>query len=404
MEDAALNQKQTRTRREPLRLTENARVVLADRYLKKNDRGEPIETPEQLFERVARHVADVEKQFGADEQSIQSCQNQFYNLMASLRFLPNSPTLMNAGRSIGMLSACFVLPVPDSIDGIFDAVKNTALIQKAGGGTGFSFDSLRPTGDYISSSGGKTSGPISFWKVLSETTNAIQQGAFRRGANMGMLSVTHPDILKFLFAKQDLNAFNNFNISVKITDHWMAQLNEHPDQPHVVENPRTNRRYLLPRSLDIWKYDINSLYDISDFDDQPGENPNIDPANFWTRNQIWRTIVQHAHRTGEPGLAFIDRINRDNMTPHLGPIEATNPCGEQPLLPYEACNLGSINLAAFIRSSSTEEGSVLAAALDLPPLARIDFPDLRRTINHAVHFLDNVIETNQYQIEQINQL
>ncbi len=404
MEDSTLNQKKTRTRREPLRLTDNARVVLADRYLKKNDQGQPTETPEQLFDPVARHVAAVEKQFGADEKSIQSYQNQFYNLMASLRFLPNSPTLMNAGRSIGMLSACFVLPVPDSIDGIFDAVKNTALIQKAGGGTGFSFDSLRPTGDHISSSGGKTSGPISFWKVLSETTNAIQQGAFRRGANMGMLSITHPDILKFLFAKQDLDAFTNYNISVKVTDQWMDQLKDQPDQPHVVENPRTQRRYLLPRTLDIWQYDIHSLYDISETEDQPDQNPQTDPNNFWTHNQIWRTIVEHAHRTGEPGLAFMDRINRDNMTPHLGPIEATNPCGEQPLLPYEACNLGSINLASFIRPSSTEEGSVLASALDLEPLSRIDFPALRRSVDLAVRFLDNVIETNEYQIDQINQL
>ncbi|KPK78176.1 MAG: hypothetical protein AMJ79_00660 [Phycisphaerae bacterium SM23_30] len=397
-----MSQNESVARRDSLRLTENARLVLADRYLKKDPQGNPIETAEELFERITRHVAGVEKQFGADEQTVRHWEVRFYNLMVSMRFLPNSPTLMNAGRSMGMLSACFVLPVPDSIDGIFDAVKYTAMIQKAGGGTGFAFDRLRPTGDLISSSGGKTSGPISFWKVLSETTNAIQQGAFRRGANMGMMNITHPDILKFLHAKQDLKAFTNYNISVKVTDEWMEKLKTDPDTPHVVQNPRTHRRYCLPRTLDVWRYEIGDLPELAESSDQTEAPSKPPPGEFWTRRQIWQTIVENAHRTGEPGLAFIDRINRDNMTPQLGPIEATNPCGEQPLLPFEACNLGSINLAPFIRAAKTEEGSVIAAATEVEPLARVDFAGLRRTVQEAIRFLDNVIEINDYQIDQIN--
>ena len=385
--------------REPLHLTENARVVLASRYLRKDSAGRPLETPEQLFERVARHVARAESAFGAEPSAVEAWQTRFYNLMASLRFLPNSPTLMNAGRSLGMLSACFVLPIPDSIEGIFDAVKTTALIQKAGGGTGFSFDELRPTGDYIASSGGHTSGPISFWRVLSETTNAIQQGAFRRGANMGMMSLGHPDILKFIHAKQDLGAFTNYNISVKVTDQWMREFIDRPDQPHVVHNPRTSKCYLLPRRLDSGSYKLADLVEIET--DRPAAWP---PGDFWTRRQLWDLIVQHAHATGEPGLAFIDRINLDNPTPLLGRIEATNPCGEQPLLPYEACNLGSINLARFIRAQATEEGTLASLATDVKALQRVDFAALGRTIQEAVRFLDNVIEINDYHVDAIDKI
>jgi len=388
-------------RREPLRFTENALVVLKNRYLKRNEESQTCETPEVLFVRVARSVAAVEKKFGADDQTVKAWEIRFYNLMASLRFLPNSPTLMNAGRSMGMLSACFVLPIPDSIDGIFDAVKHTALIQKAGGGTGFSFDQLRPTGDYIASSGGKTSGPISFWKVLSETTNAIQQGAFRRGANMGMMSLTHPDILKFLHAKQDLDAFTNYNISVKVTNQWMDQFLNSPDSLHLVQNPRNQKQYYLPRSLDIWQYQINDLIEVR-FDENGASIPPENPRRLWTKKQIWQIIVEQAHRTGEPGLVFIDRINQDNPTPHLGTIEAANPCGEQPLLPFEACNLGSINLAAFVRSDYTDQGKLIADAADLKPLAFIDFAALRNTIHQAVRLLDNVIEINDYQINSID--
>jgi len=395
----------TFVKREALTLTENARFVLANRYLRKGPDGKTAETPEQLFDRVALHVARIEKNFGSDEAAVQLWQDHFYNLMASLKFLPNSPTLMNAGLAMGMLSACFVLPVPDSIDGIFDTVKHTAMIQKAGGGTGFSFDLLRPTGDYIASSGGRTSGPISFWRVLSETTNAIQQGAFRRGANMGMMSVTHPDILKFLHAKRDLAAFTNYNISVKITDEWMAQLDAQPHAPHIVQNPRTGKKYYLPRSLNIWQYNINDLVPTDPSQSHPAPLESFEiPGPFWSLAQLWQLIVTGAHATGEPGVAFIDRINRDNPTPNLGPIEATNPCGEQPLLPYEACNLGSINLAKFVQPVQTEEGALIAAAAEVRELSRIDFADLRSTVHLAVRFLDNVIDANNYQIEPIDRL
>ena len=404
MVESILNKNENLPPRERLQLTENAQVVLKARYLKKDQQGNILETPEQMFQRVADHVSRVEKQFGADDNQARIWQRRFYNLMASLRFLPNSPTLMNAGREMAMLSACFVLPVPDSIDGIFDAVKNTALIQKAGGGTGFSFDSLRPTGDHIASSGGKTSGPISFWKVLSETTNAIQQGAFRRGANMGMMSVSHPDILKFLHAKQDRQAFNNFNISVKITDDWMTRLKQNPHQPHQVTNPRTKQKFYLPRNLDIWQYQIQDIIEVPS---NTAENEQLlkdQPGRFWTIGQLWHLIVSHAHRTGEPGVAFIDRINRDNTTPQLGPIEATNPCGEQPLLPYEACNLGSINLARFVTDQPTEQGTLLAQLTELEQLRRIDFESLCNTVHEAVRFLDDVIETNDYHIDKIDQI
>jgi ribonucleoside-diphosphate reductase alpha chain len=303
--------------------------------------------------------------------------------MASLRFMPNSPTLMNAGREMGMLSACFVLPVPDSVDGIFDSIKHTALIQKAGGGTGFAFDELRPTGDYIRSSGGTTSGPISFWRAFSEATNAIQQGAFRRGANMGMMYIDHPDILKFLHAKEDLTQFTNYNISIKVTDGWMESFLAEPDAPHVVRNPRTGCRYLLPKSLKIWEYDLRSL--------PPADGVPVAAGEFYTRRDIWKIIVTNAWRTGEPGVVFIDRINEANPTPHVGRIEATNPCGEQPLLPFEACNLGSVNLAKFVTNPCT-------------PQAEVDWEDLRCTVHDATRFLDDVIDVNRYPLPQIDRI
>jgi ribonucleoside-diphosphate reductase alpha chain len=331
-------------------LSENALEVLQSRYLLKDEDGKCTETPAQLFNRLATQVAHAESRYGALTIDLDKWHKQFYDLLASLKFLPNSPALMNANRPNGVLSACFVLPIEDSIEGIFETVKQTALIQKAGGGTGFSFDRLRPTGDRVASSGGTTSGPLSFWKVFSQTTEAIQQGAFRRGANMGMMSIGHPDILKFLHAKQNLKAFTNFNISVKITDKWMKKLNNSPDLPHIVENPRTKQRYLLPKELDIDTYTIDKLYPFK------GKKPPADlkAAGFYTIGDIWKAITKCAHKTGEPGVAFIDRINRDNPTPTLGMIEATNPCGEQPLLPYEACTLGSINLTKFIRFTGTD--------------------------------------------------
>lgn len=365
---------------QPPVLTENALTVLQSRYLLKDRKGKLIETPAQMLSRVASLIADAEKKYGANREEIKGWHRRFYDLLASLKFLPNSPALMNAGRPSKMLSACFVLPVEDSIEAIFEAIKQTALIQKAGGGTGFALDKLRPTGDRIASSGGTTSGPISFWRVFSEATDAIQQGAFRRGANMGAMTVEHPDILKFLHAKQNLKAFTNFNISVKITDDWMKQLLKSPRSLHIVKNPRNQHRFLLPRRLNIETYTINDLHIL------PGKKtpPSNKARQFYTVADIWKTLVNCAHKTGEPGVIFIDRINRDNPTPSLGRIETTNPCGEQPLLPFEACTLGSINLTKFVR---TIDGKT-----------DMDWNALDATVKLAVHFLDNTIDASDYPV------
>ena len=360
-------------------LSKNALRVLEDRYLVKSRQGRCIETPGQLFSRVAWSVASAEARYGADRKEVNAWHRKYYSLMASLEFLPNSPALMNAERR-GMLSACFVLPIEDSIEGIFETIKHTALIQQAGGGTGFSFDKLRPTGDRVASNGGTTSGPVSFWRVFSETTNAIQQGAFRRGANMGMMSVERPDILRFLHAKQNLNEFTNFNVSVKITDAWMKTLLESDKTPHVVTNPRTHQQYLLPRRLDISDYGIEDLIELVEVD----KSVTKQAAKCYTVGEIWEMIVKCAHRTGEPGVAFIDRINRDNPTPSLGQIEATNPCGEQPLLPYEACTLGSINLTKFVASGQIG--------------ADMDWSRLAQTVKLAVRFLDNIVDACKYPV------
>ncbi len=364
-------------------LSDNAVKVLQSRYLIRDVQGRCIETPTQLFGRVASLIAGAEAKYGAGSGEIKRWHKKYYDLMASLKFLPNSPALMNAGRR-GMLSACFVLPIEDSIEGIFEAVKQTALIQQAGGGTGFSFDKLRPTGDRVASSGGTTSGPISFWRVFSETTNAIQQGAFRRGANMGMMSVEHPDILKFLYAKQNLEAFTNFNISVKITDSWMKKVLKSGKTLHIVKNPRTGKKYLLPRRIDIANYTISDLHKLSG----KGKPVSRGGGRFYTVSDIWKMIVKCAHKTGEPGVAFIDRINRDNPTPNLGAIESTNPCGEQPLLPYESCNLGSLNLSRMVGNGKPA----------------IDYKKLAETLEIAVRFLDNVIDKNGFPIPEIEEM
>jgi len=388
-----------------LPLSSNARKVLEARYLKKNANGDCTESPEDLFRRVAKTIADIDVRYGASETERQQWEDRFHECMTTGVFMPNSPTLMNAGREMGMLSACFVLPVKDSIVDIFNSIKHTALIQKAGGGTGFAFDELRPTGDFIKSSGGTTSGPISFWRAFSEATNAIQQGAFRRGANMGMMYVHHPDILKFLHAKQDLNQFTNYNISVKITDTWMQEYLADPDSPHLVRNPRTGVAYAIPRTIDIWKHDLRQLIAVDCVEpvhpDSPARyhaTPRITSAlrpdlvgKVYTKRNIWDIVVHNAWETGEPGVVFIDRINEHNPTPHVGRIEATNPCGEQPLLPYEACNLGSINLGLFVRQPGT-------------PQADVDWELLRENVHLATRFLDNVIDANNYPLPEIDQV
>jgi ribonucleoside-diphosphate reductase alpha chain len=286
-------------KKEKLQLSENALTVLQSRYLRRNEKGEIIETPETMFERVALTIAKVEKNYGKTDVEVEELAEKFYTLMGTGTFLPNSPTLMNAGREMGLLSACFVLPVEDNIESIFNSIKSTALIQKAGGGTGFDFSQLRPEGDIVRSSGGKTSGPLSFMRVFSEATNAIQQGSFRRGANMGILRIDHPDILKFIRVKQDLISLSNFNLSVAVTDEFMRLLKNQPNITHTVRNPRTG--------------DVSELRD-----EKTGE--------FYTVKKLFDLICKCSYETGEPGVIFIDTINKHNPTPHLGPIRATNPC------------------------------------------------------------------------------
>ncbi|MBA4387008.1 MAG: ribonucleoside-diphosphate reductase, adenosylcobalamin-dependent, partial [Verrucomicrobia bacterium] len=339
-------------------LTGNALAILRARYLAKDEKGRIVETPDALFHRVARATAEAETGYGADQTRVAAIAAEFHRFMADGTFMPNSPTLMNAGRSEGMLSACFVLPVEDSIEGIFSSIKNTALIQKSGGGTGFSFSRLRPKGDRVASSSGTTSGPVSFMKVFGKATDAIQQGAFRRGANMGIMRIDHPDIVDFINVKQDLGELTNFNLSVGITDEFMRQLRLKPKADHVVRNPRTSARSKLQKA----------------------------DRKFWTVGELFDLIVERAWQTGEPGLIFLDRVNEDNPTPHVGEIEATNPCGEQPLLPYESCNLGSINVSKFVKMQ--------------PSGPAFNFDAYRSVIHTAVRFLDNIIDINRYPIPE----
>ena len=336
-------------KRKKARLREPALIVLKQRYLLKNENNEIIETPEDLFERVAKAVASAEANFSKDPNICEIYAEKFYDLMVNLDFLPNSPTLMNAGCPLGQLSACFVLPIEDSLDSIFETLKFTALIHKSGGGTGFSFSNLRPKGDIVASTQGVASGPLSFIKVFDSATEAIKQGGKRRGANMGILRIDHPDIEEFIIAKREEKILTNFNLSVAITDHFMEALKKGEKFPLI--NPRNKK---------IVKY--------------------VDPK------RIFSLIAESAWECGDPGVIFIDTINRYNPTPHLGEIEATNPCGEQPLLPFESCNLGSINLANFV-----EDG-------------KINWEDLKEVIHLAVRFLDNVIEINRFSIPQINKI
>jgi ribonucleoside-diphosphate reductase alpha chain len=351
-------------------ISENARKVLEQRYLKKDlSTHKPVETPRQLFWRVASAIARPEVTFpgGTPEKGL-AIAREFYELMAKRLFMPNSPTLMNAGREMGMLSACFVLPVEDSIEGIFDSIKATALIQKAGGGTGFSFSRLRPQGDVVASSGGTTEGPLSFIQVFSKATDAIQQGAFRRGANMGILRVDHPDIVSFITFKDDLSKLQNYNVSVTVTDKFIRELRSNPRLAHEVQNPRTKEwRKLEKRGAD----------------GKPS-------GEHWTVGELWDLIVEHAWRSGEPGVVFIDRINARNPIKNVGLIEATNPCGEQPLHPYDSCNLGSINLGLFVSGEGAQ--------------ARFDWDEYKAVIHTTTRFLDNVIEANRYPLPQIDQM
>ena len=328
------------------KLTVNALKVLRQRYLLKNEKGEIIETPAQMFMRVAKAIARVDRKYGGDPRE---SQKKFYQMMARLEFLPNSPTLFNAGTRLGQLSACFVLPVEDSLKSIFKAVMDMALIEQSGGGVGFDFSKLRPKGDIVKSTKGVASGPVSFMRVFDVATDVIKAGGKRRGAMMGVLRVDHPDIIEFITAKQKPGVLSNFNISVAIPDEFMEKVEN--NENYWLINPRNNEK-------------VRKL----------------------SAREVWNLIAESAWKSGDPGVVFIDEINRHNPTPEIGRIEATNPCGEQPLLPYESCNLGSINLSRMV-----EDGE-------------INWEKLRETVRNAVHFLDNVIDANKFPLKEIERM
>ena len=348
--DYRKKKEELRTLREKLgitpKLTVNALEVLRARYLLHDERENLTETPTLLFQRVSKAIAEIDKTYG---EKPQETEKTFYDMMTKLEFLPNTPTLFNAGTSIGQLSACFVLPVHDSLDGVFTTVKNMALIEQTGGGVGFNFSTLRPKGDLVKSTSGVASGPVSFMRVFDVATDVIKAGGKRRGAMMGILRVDHPDVLEFITAKQNPMLLSNFNVSVAVTDEFLQAVTS--DRMYWLVNPR-----------------------------------NAEKVKQLKAREVWRLIAHSAWASGDPGVVFIDEINRSNPTPFVGRIESTNPCGEQPLLPYESCNLGSINLSKVV-----EDG-------------KLNWGKLRKTVRNAVHFLDNVVDANVYPLEEIAEI
>ncbi|MGE5748418.1 MAG: adenosylcobalamin-dependent ribonucleoside-diphosphate reductase, partial [Gemmatimonas sp.] len=334
-------------------LNQNARTVIEKRYLIKDAKGKPTEQPEDMFWRVASTVAEADRRYGATDEDVTAAATEFYDLMTQRRFEPNSPTLMNAGRPLGQLSACFVLPVEDSLsnghNGIYDTLRSMALIHQSGGGTGFGFSRLRGSGSMVRSTTGVASGPVSFMKLYDASTDAVKQGGTRRGANMGILRVDHPDIMQFINCKEDLTQITNFNISVAVTTKFMEAVR------------------------------AGTSYDL------------IEPSNGKVvgeldAREVWEKMIDGAWKTGEPGCFFIDEANRYNPVPHVGSYEATNPCGEQPLLPYDVCNLGSINIGYYVKDGA------------------LDWDSLGRDIHTSVRFLDNIIDVNKYPLPEIDAL
>jgi ribonucleoside-diphosphate reductase alpha chain len=328
------------------KLTVNALEVLRQRYLLKDLNEHIIETPAQMFKRIAKAIAKPEDKYGGDPKK---SEETFYSMMTRLEFIPNSPTLFNAGTPLGQLSACFVLPVEDSLEGIFTSVKNMALIEQTGGGVGFNFSRLRPKGDIVKSTKGVASGPVSFMRVFDTSTEIIKAGGKRRGAMMAILRVDHPDVLEFITSKQRPGFLSNFNISVAVTDDFMKALGENGE--YWLVNPRNNEK-----------------------------------TGKLVAKDVWNLMAKSAWQSGDPGIVFIDEINRHNPTPQFGKIESTNPCGELPLLPYESCNLGSINLSRIVEER------------------KIDWERLRQTVRNGVHFLDNVVDENKYPMKEIDEI